>query len=98
MAAGILFTGGQIGAEMPQPGVFREPCTEMKEAVQVTLHHLEQVTLAADFAAKLMYSKSQLFQKHQAVKKKFSQKPKSTWAENPYFSIICRFLTRRRIP
>ncbi len=47
MAAGILFTGGQIGAEMPQPGVFREPCTEMKEAVQVTLHHLEQVTLAA---------------------------------------------------
>lgn len=47
IAGGILFTGGQIGAEMPEPGVFREPCTEMKEAVQVTLRHLEQVTLAA---------------------------------------------------
>ena len=47
IAAGILFTGGQIGAEMPEPGVFREPCTDMKEAVPVTLHHLEQVTLAA---------------------------------------------------
>ncbi len=47
IAGGILFTGGQIGAEMPEPGVFREPCTEMDQAVRVTLHHLEQVTLAA---------------------------------------------------
>lgn len=47
VAGGILFTGGQIGAEMPEPGVLREPCNDMKTAVHVTLSHLEQVTLAA---------------------------------------------------
>ncbi|MFW5713636.1 MAG: RidA family protein [Brevefilum sp.] len=47
IAGGVLFTGGQIGAAMPSPGVLREPCDDMAEAVQVTLAHLEQVTLAA---------------------------------------------------
>lgn len=47
VAGGILFTGGQIGAEMPEPGVLRDPCDEMGRAVRVTLGHLEQVTLAA---------------------------------------------------
>ena len=47
IAGGILFTGGQIGAEEPGPGMTREDlCEEMGEAVQVTLKHLEQVTLA----------------------------------------------------
>ena len=47
IAGGVLFTGGQIGAEMPEPGVFRDPCSDMQDAVQVTLNHLEQVTLAS---------------------------------------------------
>lgn len=47
LAGGILFTGGQIGAAMPEPGILRDPCEEMDEAVRLTLGHLEQVTLAA---------------------------------------------------
>jgi enamine deaminase RidA (YjgF/YER057c/UK114 family) len=47
IAGGILFTAGQIGAAMPQPGVLREPSTDMQEAVRFTLEHLEQVTRAA---------------------------------------------------
>jgi enamine deaminase RidA (YjgF/YER057c/UK114 family) len=48
VAGGIFFGAGQIGAEMPEPGVLREPTTDMAEAVQITLGYLEQVTLAAD--------------------------------------------------
>jgi enamine deaminase RidA (YjgF/YER057c/UK114 family) len=47
IAGGILFTAGQIGAAMPQPGVLREPSSDMQEAVRLTLGHLEQVTRAA---------------------------------------------------
>ncbi len=47
VAGGIFFGAGQIGAAMPQPGVLREPSTDMAEAVQLTLGHLDQVTLAA---------------------------------------------------
>jgi len=47
IAGGILFTAGQIGAAMPQPGVLREPSGVMEEAVRFTLGHLEQVTRAA---------------------------------------------------
>ncbi len=47
IAAGILLTGGQIGAGMPQEGVYRAPSSDLAEAVQLTLGHLEQVTLAA---------------------------------------------------
>jgi len=47
IAGDVLFTGGQIGAAMPEPGVLPEPSTDMAEAVQLTLGHLEQVTLAA---------------------------------------------------
>ena len=49
IAGGILFTGGQIGAEEPGPGMTREDlCEDMGEAVQITLKHLEQVTLATE--------------------------------------------------
>lgn len=48
IAGGIFFGAGQIGAEMPEPGVLREPTTDMAEAVEITLGYLEQVTLAAD--------------------------------------------------
>lgn len=47
VAGGVFFGAGQIGAEMPEPGVLREPIDEMKAAVQITLGHLEQVTKAA---------------------------------------------------
>jgi enamine deaminase RidA (YjgF/YER057c/UK114 family) len=43
----VLFTGGQIGAAMPQEGVLRDPSEDLGEAVRLTLGHLEQVTLAA---------------------------------------------------
>ena len=47
VAGGIFFGAGQIGAEMPQPGVLRDPCDDMAESVRVTLDHLDQVTQAA---------------------------------------------------
>lgn len=47
IAGGIFFAAGQIGAEMPEPGVFRQPSDNMAEAVQITLDHLFQVTHAA---------------------------------------------------
>jgi len=47
IAGGVLFTGGQIGAAMPQEGVLRDPSEDLEEAVQLTLGHLEKVTLAA---------------------------------------------------
>lgn len=47
IAGGILFAAGQIGAAMPQPGVLREPATDMAESVRITLNHLDQVTQAA---------------------------------------------------
>ena len=47
IAGGVLFTGGQIGAAMPQEGVLRDPSEDLEEAVRLTLGHLEQVTLAA---------------------------------------------------
>lgn len=47
IAGGILFTAGQIGAAMPQPGVLREPTDAIDEAVRLTLGHLDQVTQAA---------------------------------------------------
>jgi enamine deaminase RidA (YjgF/YER057c/UK114 family) len=47
VAGGIFFGAGQIGAEMPEPGVLREPAAAMADAVNVTLGHLDQVTQAA---------------------------------------------------
>lgn len=47
IAGGVLFTGGQIGAAMPQEGVLRDPSEDLEEAVRLTLGHLGQVTLAA---------------------------------------------------
>ncbi|MDZ4763149.1 MAG: RidA family protein [Chloroflexota bacterium] len=50
VAGGILFTAGQIGAAMPEPGVLREPSAEMGESVRLTLGHLDQVNRAAGLA------------------------------------------------
>ncbi|MEQ8674850.1 MAG: RidA family protein [Aggregatilineales bacterium] len=47
IAGGIFFGAGQIGAEMPQPGVLREPTEDMADSVRITLNHLDQVTRAA---------------------------------------------------
>ncbi len=47
VAAGFLFTGGQVGAPMPQEGVQRGPAATLEEQVALCLQHLEQVTLAA---------------------------------------------------
>lgn len=47
VAGGVFFAAGQIGAAMPQPGVLRNPSTDMNESVRITLGHLEQVTRAA---------------------------------------------------
>lgn len=58
IAGGVLFTGGQIGAEMPQDGVLREPSQDLEEAVALTLGHLEQVTLAADCSKEKVFEVS----------------------------------------
>ena len=47
IAGDILFTAGQVGTEMIEPGVMAENTEDMGEAVRITLGHLEQVTLAA---------------------------------------------------
>ncbi len=47
IAGGIFFGAGQIGAEMPEPGVLRQPSEGMAESVRITLDHLLQVTRAA---------------------------------------------------
>lgn len=47
IAGGILFTAGQVGTEMIEPGVMAENTEDMAEAVRITLGHLEQVTLEA---------------------------------------------------
>lgn len=58
VAGGVLFTGGQIGAAMPEEGVLREPSTDLKEAVQLTLGHLEQVTLASGSSSEQVFEVS----------------------------------------
>lgn len=45
-AAGLLFTGGMIGAPMAQDGTVRAPAATLGEQVDLCLRHLEQVTLA----------------------------------------------------
>jgi enamine deaminase RidA (YjgF/YER057c/UK114 family) len=58
VAGGLFFGAGQIGAAMPQPGVLREPSADMAEAVQLTLGHLDQVTLAAGLDRKRVFEVS----------------------------------------
>ena len=47
VAAGFLFTGGQIGAPLLPEGVVRAPAASLEEQVDLCLRHLEQVTAAA---------------------------------------------------
>ena len=47
IAGDILFTAGQVGTDMIEPGVMAENTEDMGEAVRITLSHLEKVTLAA---------------------------------------------------
>ncbi|MBN8619959.1 MAG: hypothetical protein J0L63_13705 [Anaerolineae bacterium] len=58
VAGGIFFGAGQIGAEMPQPGVLREPSEEMSQAVQITLGHLDAVTKAAGLTRERVFEVS----------------------------------------
>jgi enamine deaminase RidA (YjgF/YER057c/UK114 family) len=47
IAAGLLFTGGQIGAPLHQDGSVREPAATLEEQVALCLRHLDTLTLVA---------------------------------------------------